>query len=170
MARTKTIKKINLDGVEFSFDELLARPLSYRKLMKAHLKPEIYVRKEDETKEDYLKRLFNRLYKHGYAVEVVETQQTDQTVQTTHAEQTTDATPRSADAKQTSSKTTLYKTETVFKSEIVTLSTNIIHEIDKICGIEIYNVTDPLTTLLVQRLEELRSKAYAAAHIASLKE
>lgn len=62
-----TTKKINLDGVKFSFDDLSARPISYRRLIKAHLEPAICLRKEDETKDDYLKRIFNTLFnRFGY--------------------------------------------------------------------------------------------------------
>lgn len=149
------MKQVALGNVVFSLDDLLKDCKPYLKLIRQHIKPETFVRRERETKDKYLKRLFNNLCRKGFLLEDAETPTEVPTEEANHAP-----------AKEI--EVAVYKTESVLKSEVATLTSGIIDKVNSICGVEIYESNAPIMAVLLRYLEDLRAKAISAAHIASL--
>jgi len=156
------MKQVALGNVVFSLDDLLKDSKPYLKLIRLHTKPEIFVRREAETKDKYLKRLFNNLCRKGFLLEdtkAVEEMPTDAPAEA----------PVEANHEPTKEiEVVVYKTESVLKSEASNLTSDIVDKINSICSIEIYESSAPMTTVLLRYLEDLRAKAISVAHIASL--
>lgn len=148
------MKQVALGKVVFSLKDLLNDPMSYIDLIQLHINPEIFVRRKCETTDKYLRRLFNYLCRKGFQVEDVKA---------------VEKAPTKAKRKAVKDvEVTVYKTESVLKSEASSLASDIIDKINAMCSVEVYGSESPTTKLLLQHLEELRAKAVTVAHIASL--
>ena len=148
------MKQVALGKVVFSLKDLLNDPMSYIDLIQLNINPEIFVRRKCETTDRYLRRLFNYLCRKGFLVE------------DTKAIGKTSTRDKCKAAKDI--QVTVYKTESVLKSEASSLASDIVDKINAMCSVEVYGSDAPTTKLLLQRLEELRAKAVTIAHIASL--
>ena len=148
------MKQVALGKVVFSLKDLLNDPMSYIDLIQLNINPEIFVRRRCETTDKYLRRLFSYLCRKGFQVEDAKA---------------IEKAPAKAKRKAVKDiEVTVYKTESVLKSEASSLASDIIDKINAMCSVEVYGSDAPTTKLLLQHLEELRAKAVTVAHIASL--
>ena len=148
------MKQVALGKVVFSIKDLLNDPMSYIDLIQLNINPEIFVRRKCETTDKYLRRLFNYLCRKGFLFE---------DTKTAEKTSTRDKCKAAKDIK-----VTVYKTESVLKSEASSLASDIIDKINAMCSVEVYGSDAPTTKLLLQHLEELRAKAVTIAHLTSL--
>lgn len=148
------MKQVALGKVVFSLKDLLNDPMSYIDLIQLNINPEIFVRRKCETTDKYLRRLFSYLCRKGFQVD------------DTKAVEKMPVKDKRKAVKNI--EVTVYKTESVLKSEASSLASDIIDKINAMCSVEVYGLDVPATKLLLQHLEELRAKAVTVAHIASV--
>lgn len=149
------MKQVALGKVVFSLKDLLNDPMSYIDLIQLNINPEIFVRRKCEATDKYLRRLFSYLCRKGFQVD--------------DEAKAIEKVPTKAIRKITKDiEVTVYKTESVLKSEASSLASDIIDKINAMCSVEVYGSDAPTTKVLLQHLEELRAKAVTVAHIASL--
>lgn len=163
----KEIKRVTLGNVNFCLEDLIKDSKTYLKLIRLHTKPEVFVRRENETKDKYFKRLFNNLYRKGFGTndvpaEIVSISNTEST-----AAPMEEPVEESVEECAKEIAITVSKTPAVLCNEVLTLADAVIKRVDDICKVRLYDSNDSSANILLWYLEELRSKATAISHVAT---